>query len=207
MRLPPDQVQRFYSIWKPLLLFVNRERQIVPDMLRPDFAGPWVVESAVKIRDALWQDDALREAFIAQNPAALPAKDLAIVASWQFRRAGKFYAYRHLKKHSIFLSAEHSAVYAVLGLASSFEELLPFTPCLLETVLIPFGEQITIDTFIAPHNISFGSGIRRIFDKSYKDAKERGAIITSLLPPEPSPAARTRSQASSNVKYCSVALS
>src|SRR5688572_3187599 len=37
MQLAPDQVERFYAIWKPLMLHVNRRLRLVPEMLRPDF--------------------------------------------------------------------------------------------------------------------------------------------------------------------------
>jgi hypothetical protein len=186
MQLPPEQVERFYAIWKPLLLFVNRQRQLVPSMLGAapsDPSEPWEVSNVAKIRDALWADDSLREAFIAQNPAGLSPADLAIVASWQYRRAGSFYVFRHLKKHSIFISAEKEAtVYAVLGLASPLDEVVPFVPCYVQAVLLPFEENIIYDSLIAPYNITFGKGYRTSFQRIYNDAKERGAIITSLLP-------------------------
>ena len=28
MQLSPDQVERFYAIWKPLILFINHRRQL-----------------------------------------------------------------------------------------------------------------------------------------------------------------------------------
>jgi hypothetical protein len=150
-------------------------------MLRPDFAGPWDISQVAKIRDALWADDSLREAFIAQNPAGLSAQDLALVQSWRQRKEGKFFVLRHLKKYSIFIA--ESAVYGVLGLASPLAEVVPFVPCYVETVLLPFEGVIIYDSLIAPWNITFGSGYRRSLEETYKDAKERGAIITSLLPP------------------------
>jgi hypothetical protein len=117
MQLPPDQVERFYAIWKPLLLFVNRRLQLVPEMLAPDFKGPWVIEHVRKLRDALWADDSLRTDFVAENPAGLSAADLAIVDSWSSRVAGRFFVLRHLKKCSVFLSEKDQTVYGVLGLA------------------------------------------------------------------------------------------
>jgi hypothetical protein len=187
MRLPPSEVERFYAIWLALISFVNQQRQVVPERLGVDPSEPWDAQDVAKIRDVLWADDALREAFIAQNPAGLSAEDLAIVASWQHRRAGAFYVLRHLKKYSVFLSAEESAVYGVLGLVSDLEDVVPFVPCYVNAVLLPWEGQIIYDSLLAPYNITFGPGIRRGLDQSYKDAKERGAIITSLLPPDHPP--------------------
>jgi hypothetical protein len=185
MRLPPDQVDRFYAIWKPLLLFVNRRRELVPEMLAPDFEGPWPVERVKILRDALWEDDSLRRDFIAENPAGLSPADLAIVESWSERVAGNFFVLRHLKKYSAFLAEKGSKVYGVLGLASGLDEVLPFVPIYARAVLLPFEEVIIYDSLIVPYNISFGKGYRDSFERTYKDAKERGAIITSLLPSPP----------------------
>ena len=67
MRLSPSEVERFYHIWKPLMLFVNQRRRLVPGMLdrKADDPGPWDVSDVHKIRDALWADDSLLEEFIA----------------------------------------------------------------------------------------------------------------------------------------------
>jgi hypothetical protein len=183
MRLPDDQVARFYTIWKPLLFFVNEQRQLVPSLLGANDRTTLPAQDVFKIREVLWSDDSLREAFLAQNPAKLSEADLGIVRSWQYRVAGNFYIVRHLKKYSIFLAEKGSAVYGVLGLISPIEEVTPFTPCYVKAVLLPFEGQIIYDSLLVPYNITFGSGYRRSFEQTYKDAKERGAIITSLLPP------------------------
>lgn len=183
MQLDNQDVERFYAIWKPLILFVNRRLRLVPPMLRADFAGPWDIHKVLTIRDAMWADDSLREAFVAENPAGLSAEDLAVVQSWRHRRAGAFFVLRHLKKYSLFI--EDSTVYAVLGLASSLDEVVPFTPCYVKTVLLPFGGRIIYDSLMAPHNITFGRTIRAELERTYADAKERGVIVTSLLPAGP----------------------
>jgi len=85
MKLTAPEVERFYAIWEPLIFFVNRRLRLVPEMLGDDFKGPWDANKFVKIRDALWADDSLRQAFIAENPAGLSAEDLALVESWKHR--------------------------------------------------------------------------------------------------------------------------
>jgi hypothetical protein len=160
MRLPPSEVERFYAIWLALISFVNQQRHVVPERLGVDPSEPWDAQDVAKIRDVLWADDALREAFIAQNPAGLSAEGLAIVASWQHHRAGAFYVLRHLKKYSVFLSAEGSDVYGVLRLVSDLEDVVPFVPCYVNAVLLPWDGQIIYDSLLAPYNITFGPGTR-----------------------------------------------
>jgi hypothetical protein len=181
-------VDRFYSIWKPLMLFVNQRRKIVPGMLPANYTGPWLVSEVVKLRDALWADDSLREAFIAENPASLPPADLAIVESWRQRRAGNFYVFKHGRQHSFFIATtEKPEVYGVIGLASPLVDVVPFVPCHVETVLLPFDGPIIYDSLIRPYSVTLGSSIRSSLENVYRDAKERGAILTSLLPTPLSP--------------------
>src|SRR5690348_748520 len=148
MRLSPEQVEHFYAIWKPLILFVNERLRLEPALLGARGDEPWDPQKVYTVRQALWADDALREAFIAENPARLSPADLAIVDSWRHRAAGMFCIYRHLKKYSLLIKDDQ--LYAVLGLASALDEVVPFTPCYAEAVLLPFGERIIYDSLLVP---------------------------------------------------------
>jgi hypothetical protein len=193
MRLPPEQVEHFYAIWKPLILFVSERLRLEPGLLGARGDKPWDPQKVYTVREALWADDALREAFIAENPAHLSPADLAIVDSWRHRVAGTFCIFRHLKKHSLLIRDGSRDVYAVLGLASALDEVVPFTPCYAKAVLLPFEGRIIYDSLLVPYNVYLGPGIRRGLAEAYKDAKERGAIITSL--PPRGPAGREEEQA------------
>jgi hypothetical protein len=185
MRLSPEQIERFFAIWKPLILYVNRRLNVEPAMLNAKVDESWDHRQVFAIREALWANDAIREAFVAENPANLAPADLAIVESWRYRVAGMFCVFRHLKKHSLLI--KDGEVYAVLGLASSLDELVPFTPCYVRAVLLPFEDQVIYDSLLEPFNVYLGPGIRRDLEATYRDARERGAIITSLLPRPESP--------------------
>jgi hypothetical protein len=183
MRLSADQVRRFYGIWMPLLTFVNRERNLLPHVKTWTESAPLAGEEAAVLRDALWKEDPLLDAFLAQNPAGLGAGDLALAASWKNRISGQFFIFRHLKKHSIFLKS--SKAYAVLGLACPIDELIPFTPCLVDAVLLPFEDRIVFDSLLPGYNITFGGGIRRSLNETYRKAKLCGDVITSLAAAAP----------------------
>jgi hypothetical protein len=183
MNLTAPEVEHFYSVWKPLLLFVNRRLNLVPEMLSIGLDDSWDVRHVQTIRDATWADDSLREAFVAENPAKLSAEDLELVRSWRHRRAGGFAVLRHLKKHSLFL--DRSEVFGVLGLLTPLSELTPPPPCYVKAVLIPFGGRIIYDSLIVPYNVMLGPGIRADLEHVYQDAVERGGVITSLMPAGP----------------------
>ncbi len=148
MQLPPEQVSRFYRVWFELLHFVNEQRHLAPDFPDDPIAGSVSTSDALELRNALWADDALRESFIATNPADLSPDDLALVASWQYRVDGKFFIVRHLKKYSVFLSEQPAAhAYGVLGLVSPIEEVVIYpVPVYTHAVLLPFEGQIAVPT-------------------------------------------------------------
>ena len=65
MQLRPDQTQRFYHIWFPLLHYVNEQRQLTTAFPDTPEEGSITQNDAMQLRDALWADDELREKFIA----------------------------------------------------------------------------------------------------------------------------------------------
>jgi hypothetical protein len=99
VHLAEKEVVRFYHIWFSLLHFVNQRRKVAPSFPKEWRNANVSPEVAVPIRNALWEDDALREAFIGENPARLSIDDLALVESWKHRIANDFFIFRHLKKY------------------------------------------------------------------------------------------------------------
>ena len=165
------------------MFFVNRRLKAIPDKLASseEFAAlsPGV---RLKVRDALSDNLALIDAFVADNPARLSDDELDIVRSWRHLVTGQFYVFRELKKYTVFLSTTDPTVaYGVLALSQPFEELIgPHLPVLVQTVLLPFQGQIVYDGLMSSYPISFGPGIRRNLNEDFKTAKARQGIVTSL---------------------------
>lgn len=185
--LSPQETERFYRIWWALLRYANAKLQIIPDLAESSEGETIDIQDAAEIREALWEDDSILEAFIADNPAALPASDLELVASWQQRIAGTLFIVRHLKNHSVFLTEGSPArAYGVLGLVSSIDEILgDYVPRYVNAVLLPFEDRIIFDSLLTGFNIHFGSGITADLNRDYRNAQEREGIITSLRPAPP----------------------
>lgn len=184
MNLSRQEIERFYGIWLPLLHYVNVRRQLVarvPLVLGAETINP---EDVGRLRKALWEDDALQEGFIAENPAGLSDADLEMVASWRYRVAGRFYILRYLKKHAVFLTErEPPQAYGVLGLVSPIQEVIPMPPPeLVDAVLLPFEDRIIYDSLLMPYGVMFGSGIRRSLNEAYRQVQERGGVTTTLQP-------------------------
>jgi hypothetical protein len=91
MVLPPAETDRFFRLWFALLHYVNARRRLVAPFPPTWGEAPLRAEDAYELRNALWAGDALRERFVADNPARLPPGDLELVESWRHRLEGVFF--------------------------------------------------------------------------------------------------------------------
>jgi len=193
MLLSSDELLLFYKLHHSLMCFVNGRLEIVPDVRNPDEFAVLPPESRLPVRDALAERLDLIDLFCESNPYDLPDGELEIVRSWRHQVAGRFFIFRYLKHYTVFLSTEEPATaYGVLALYDSFEELIgPHLPCWAGTVLLPFRGKIIYDGLLNGYNISFGGGFKRSLNESYKEAKARLGIVTSL-PATAKPAAKKK---------------
>ena len=112
--------------------------------------------------------------------AELPKEYAQIVAGWKQCKPGRYILERHLKKGSVFISAEDGSVYMVKGLFSTWAEMLGESPVLLDAVLIPFRGSIISDGLVVPYHIYFGKGAREDFKEAYMNAKRNHTIHFSF---------------------------
>ncbi len=193
MLLNLQDLELFFHLHRTLMFFVNQRLQVIPDNLAtPEDFAALPPEVRLKVRDAFVEHTDLIESFVAENPAQLATEELDIVRSWHHRVAGRFFIFRELKKYTVFLTAgEPTIAYGVLALSQPFEEMIgPYLPVLTQTVLLPFKDQIVYDGLLNSYRISFGAGVRRSLNESFKEAKDRHGIVTSLpLGARPTPAA------------------
>ncbi|HVX13659.1 MAG TPA: DUF6398 domain-containing protein [Pirellulales bacterium] len=183
MLLELDDLALFFRLHRTLMFFVNQRLQVIADdPTSPEEFASLSPEVRLKVRDALLTHTDLIEKFAEENPAHLADKELAIVRAWQHLVHGTFYVFRELKKYTVFLSsAKQPVAYGVLALSQPFEDLVgPYLPVLTETVLLPFKGRIVYDGLMSSYNVSFGGGIRRSLNESFKEAKARHGIVTSL---------------------------
>ena len=103
----------------------------------------------------------------------------------------------------MFLSTDKQPIaYGVLALSQPFEELIgPYLPVLTQTVLLPFKDVIVYDGLMSSYRISFGPGIRRSLNESFKEAKATArdrhvaADVGQAAVPAKAPKARPRAEA------------
>jgi len=193
MKLSEADAELFFKLMHRLQLHANRKLNLFPGVHTVNEFKALPRTGMVKIRDALWQEPALIDDYVAQNPDGLSEAELAIVAKWKRFVSGNFYIYRLLKQHAIFLG-ENSEAYAVLALNDPFEVVTHGRPLpvRVQTVLLPFKGKIVYDGLLGLYNITFGPGIRRRFNDAHMTAKQRGRIVETLEPETaPQPVRRT----------------
>jgi hypothetical protein len=191
MLLTQPDLGLFSKLHRTLMFFVNQRLKVVPHQIAsPEELAALAPEVRLKVRDALLDHMDLIQSYTAENPAHVTEEELAVVGPWRHLVAGKFYVFRELKKYTVFLSADEQPIaFGVLALSQPFEELVgPYLPVLTQTVLLPFKDRIVYDGLLNTYRISFGPGIRRSLNQTFKEAKARHGIVTSLpMSDEPLP--------------------
>lgn len=186
--LSPADAGLFFRLLWALQSYVNDRLGLLPGITSPEQYASVPSEEKLAVRQALWDDPTLLEAFLVSNPADLPPEELQVVRTWQGRLTGDYYILRYLKRQTIFLSAgQADRVYGVLGLFDPIEAVMGWRPLPIRVkgVLLPFKGRIVYDGLLESYAITFGSGIRRELNELYQRAKQQGAIIESLEPAAP----------------------
>ena len=182
MQLAPDERELFTRLYNSLLKFVDEKLEIVPPegKEKPDY------ETLIAVRDALFENRQLIDAFVKENPCNFSPEELEIVSNWKYARNGLFYILRNLKQHTTFVGSTKKyepseGVFAVLPLNEPFEKIIkPPLPVLVRTALLPFHGRIVFDGIMSFYEVDFGPKVRQSLDGCYKYAKEHFGIITSL---------------------------
>lgn len=188
MRLNDQDLELFYKLHPSLLVFTNQKLGIVSDLKTIEDYFLLKVEQRLKIRDKLYENINLIYQFYEANPYNFTERELGIIISWKHFIKGKFFIYKQYKKYCAFIEENSSTkVYGVLALSDPFDVMVSHKPILVDTVLLPFKDEIIYDGYVIPYNVYFGASIRRSIKKSFEIAVAKYNIIENLPfkpPPE-----------------------
>lgn len=181
MKLSREDANLFFKLMWGVQFYVNRQRQILPQIRSTEEYASLPMAEKAEVRDALWAHPDLIDAYIESNPDGLSAGELEIVRAWKRFVSGTFQIFRFLKKHTVFIG-EKSRVYGLLGLHDSLEEAFHGQPLpiMVRAVLLPFKGQIVYDGLLRRYNIAFGGGVRSALKEDYMAAQQNERIITTL---------------------------
>ena len=183
MKLSEENTNLFYRLMWGVQFYVSQQLQVQRNVHSVQEYAALPMSDKDPVRDALWKDPKLIDAYLDLNPDHLPADEREIISKWKQFMADTFYIFRFLKNYTIFIG-KGSQVYGVVGLNNSVAELFQgwSLPILVEAVLLPFKGQIIYDGLLSSHNIFFGSGVRSDLNETYMIAKQNGRIVTTLEP-------------------------
>lgn len=185
MHLSPEDAALFYKLMFSLQFYASQQLKLQPAVKSLEAYAKLGQQDKLPVRDALYEQPALIDAFVQTNPADLSAAELAIVSSWKQFVAGDFTIERYLKKYSIWIDDSTPAkVYGVLGITHGLAEIIPQArlPIRVKAVLLPFKGRIIYDGLLSGYNLFFGSGISSSLQEEYMTAKQNGRILETLEP-------------------------
>lgn len=183
MKLSKEDVELFYKLYHPLLVYVNKKFKIIKGIDSPEDFKKFPIGDIVKLRDWLYKQPDSIDSFVSENPLHFSPNELKIINSWKNFIKGRFLIFRYLKDYTVFLSMDEKQprAYGVLALNSTFEEMFgPYLPIMVDAVLLPFNDKIIYDSLFSTYSITFGGNMRRRFNDSYQLSKSQFGIITSL---------------------------
>ena len=183
MTLLPEDGKLFFELMWKLQYYVNQKNGFHKNITSFVEYANLPTEKKLKARNALWEHPELIEAYVQENPDALPSEELEIIRKWKSFVKGSFFLLRHLKKGSIFIG-DGEQIYSVHGIQDALEEVIPSyaLPQMVIAILLPFKGQIVYDGLLEGYSIHIGSGIRSNLNYTYTVAKQKDRIITTLEP-------------------------
>jgi hypothetical protein len=184
MTLLPEDGKLFFELMWKLQYYVNQKHGFYTNITSRNEYADLPTEKKLRARDALWEHPNLIQAYVQENPDALPPEELEIIQKWTGFIKGSFFLLRHLKKGSIFIGGEGDKVYAVHGIQDPLEDVIPSyaLPEMVLAILLPFKGQIIYDGLLRGYNIHIGGGIRSNLNHTYTVAKQKDRILTTLEP-------------------------
>lgn len=181
MKLPKNETDRFYRLFRNVCQFVNENEKIYPgldDLRTAEFLNQDVM---YVLSEDFFSSPELIDEYVRSNPDHLAEEELEIVESWKTNIHDRFLIERILKKGAMLIGS-NEMVYQMVGLVSDPEELFGNRPLpvMIETTLIPYKGKIIYPSVLSVMPVTFGPGIRANLKEIYLDAKNHGEIITNL---------------------------
>lgn len=179
MTLSNEDANLFYSLFFPLLDYVNKKYSVNPKLREISGNEGIDICEAEIVTNYLWNNPNLINEYLKES--TLSDEDFIIVHGWNRFVTEKFVLERNLQKGSVFIS-DKNEVYMVSGIFSSFEDIfygVPL-PIIMQATLIPFKDKIITDGIVSVYNVHFGRNVSVTFKETYLTAKKDKTIHTSL---------------------------
>src|SRR5712692_9616733 len=99
MTLSTEDAAQFFQLMWGLQFFVSQQRQLLPEVKSLEEYTTLPSERKIIVRDALWENSGLIDAYVEKNTDGLSAEALSIIRKWKGFVAGRFTVFRYLKEY------------------------------------------------------------------------------------------------------------
>ena len=184
MILAPDDSALFIRLHCSLMTFVNQRLKVARVAKRQDPFTMLPNAVRIRLRECLIDDPSLYDDYVAANPHRRTDEELAIVHAWKNQVAGTFIVARQNKNGALLLDADRlPTLYLVKGLTEPLRDVISWElPVMIDTVLLPFRNQITYDGLLAPHDAEFDEDSCWNLTIFCQESVREGRVITSIQP-------------------------
>jgi len=174
----------FYETWYKLLDFVNQKHKLFNMKIKPVYPAYRDEEVLHNIREKLWSNPKVISEFL-NSTGSLSDEEIGLLKSWEKNYIkGEFLLVKYEPEHAVLMQISKGVtprLYAIKGMTTSIAEAMQRRlPVMLETVLLPFGDKIIYDSYMASRDITFGDEIRNTLEKEYAVIMEEYGITTKL---------------------------
>lgn len=181
-QLSSEECRLFYETWYGLMGFVNEQKHVIKDRIKPEYPNAVSDIMVHKVREILWEEPELIDYYI--NEKKLTQEKVEILKLWRKdHKKGMFLIMEYQPEFAVLIATNHlgeDRLYGVKGISTSLSDVLQRAlPTQVEGVLLPFKGKIIYDSFMDTLPIGFGEGAKQHFSKIHQNALKHG-IITSF---------------------------
>ena len=178
MLLNSKDARRFFILFDNLSAYAHDRLRVVEDEEFWTGEPPRGIGDAgqYKTVNALWNEPAIIDDYVLQNPDGLGKSDLRVVSSWKSAYHDTFYV-THTPAGDVVFYAENY-VFVVCGLTKEIEDMVGTLPTMVETTMLPYAQSIVYDQHMMLYPIDIGPNMRGTLDRELADALSGGQVGT-----------------------------
>ena len=176
MVLDDEQNERFFDVMDALLYYVNDRFQVV-ESFTLDFTSPIDDVKCSLVAHALWENVAIIDDFVRDNPYRLDNRSLAVAASWKSALPGLFTLVRYQSGRALLMN--EAGVFSVCGVTYELEQEIGPAPAYVEMVLLPFEGQIVYDGFLQAYDADKTPAEAQRIQDEFENRCAKGIALTA----------------------------
>lgn len=176
MVLNDEQNGLFFDVMDSLLYYVNDRFRVVEGFTL-DYASPLDDVKSSLVAHTLWENVAIIDDYVRENPDHLSKRCLDIAQSWKSALPGFYTLVRYQSGRALLMS--DAGVFSVCGVTYELEQEIGPAPAYVETVLLPFEGLIIYDGFLQAYDTDRAASEPQRIQDEFENRCSRGIASTA----------------------------